>query len=255
MRRSNFLSKLFSFAIGLVPAAAAAQNGGTGAPRVGPPRGTVVVVGGGQIGPRVWAEFIEAAGGPDALIIDVPTAGGDSTYPSDWRGRDGLLAAGAKNVVVLHTIDRNVADADSFAAILRRAGRVVRGGQQWHLVDSYAGTRTERAFHDVLARGGVVGGSSAGASILASYLLRGARSGNSIVMDPEYDRGFGFLRGTAIDQHVVARDRLPTSRTPDPAAARPPRHLGGRGHRLGGSGGHGHHRGPQQGLRLRRAGP
>ncbi|MGE3614901.1 MAG: subclass B3 metallo-beta-lactamase [Gemmatimonadales bacterium] len=209
MRRSSFLGRLLSLAIGLVPAAAAAQNGAAG-PRVGPPRGTVVVVGGGQIGPRVWAEFIEAAGGPDALIIDVPTAGGDSAYPPDWRGRDALLRAGAKNVVVLHTIDRKVADSDSFAAIVQRAGGVwFEGGRQWHLVDSYAGTRTEQAFHGVLARGGVVGGSSAGASILASYLLRGARSGNAIVMDPEYDTGFGFLRGTAIDQHVVARDRLP----------------------------------------------
>jgi CubicO group peptidase (beta-lactamase class C family) len=61
----------------------------------------------------------------------------------------------------------------------------------------------------VLARGGVVGGSSAGASILASYLLRGAREGNTIIMAPGYEAGFAFLRGVAIDQHVVARERLP----------------------------------------------
>ena len=82
------------------------------------------------------------------------------------------------------------------------------GGRQWHLVDTYGGTRTERAFHDVLARGGVVGGTSAGASILSSYMLRGARSGNAVVMAPGYEVGFGFLRGVAIDQHVVARERL-----------------------------------------------
>ena len=75
-------------------------------------------------------------------------------------------------------------------------------------MDSYAGTKTERAFHDVLARGGVVGGSSAGASILSSYMLRGARAGNEIIMAPGYEDGFGFLRGVAIDQHVVARERL-----------------------------------------------
>ena len=179
------------------------------APRVGPPTGSVVVVGGGAQGPEIYARFIELAGGPDALIIDVPTAGGDSVYPPTWRGKRGLEAAGARNVVVLHTIDRAVADADSFVAPIRRAGGVwFEGGRQWHLVDSYAGTRTERAFHDVLARGGVVGGTSAGASILASYLLRGARSGNGIIMAPGYEQGFGFLRGVAIDQHVVARERL-----------------------------------------------
>src|SRR5258705_11557740 len=75
-------------------------------PRVGPPRGTVMVVGGGTQGPELYAKFIELAGGPDALIIDVPTAGGDSTYPADWRGTRGLRSAGARHVVVLHPVDR-----------------------------------------------------------------------------------------------------------------------------------------------------
>lgn len=178
-------------------------------PRVGPPKGTVIVVGGGQVGPDIWKRFIAAAGGPDALIIDVPTAGGDTVYPPSRRGPAGLYRAGAKNVVLLHTVDRKVADSDSFPALLAKAGGVwFEGGRQWHLVDSYAGTRTEQAFMAVLARGGVIGGSSAGASILASYLLRGARSGNTIIMAPGYEVGFGYLRGTAIDQHVVARERL-----------------------------------------------
>jgi cyanophycinase len=179
------------------------------AQHVGPPRGTVIVVGGGQMGPEILSRFIAAAGGPDALIVDVPTAGGDSVYPPDWRGGNALKRAGARQVVVLHTVDRRMADSDSFAAPLAKAGGVwFEGGRQWHLVDSYAGTKTERGFHEVLARGGVVGGSSAGASILASYLLRGARAGNAIIMAPGYETGFGFLRGVAIDQHVVARERL-----------------------------------------------
>jgi len=178
-------------------------------PSVGSPKGTVVVVGGGQIGPDILRRFIAAADGPDALIIDVPTAGGDSVYPPNWRGANALKRAGARNVIVLHTKDRRVADSDSFTAILKKAGGVwFEGGRQWHLVDSYAGTKTEIEFHQVLARGGVVGGSSAGASILSSYLLRGARSGNAIIMAPGYEKGFGFLRGVAIDQHVVARERL-----------------------------------------------
>ena len=177
--------------------------------KVGPAHGTVLVVGGGSLGPEVLGKFIELAGGPDAVIIDVPTAGGDSVYPADWQGTRSLRAAGAKHIVVLHTVDRKLADTDSFAAVIGKASGVwFEGGRQWHLVDSYAGTKTEKAFHDVLARGGVVGGSSAGASILASYLLRGAREGNTIIMAPGYEEGFGFLRGVAIDQHVVARERL-----------------------------------------------
>ncbi len=168
-----------------------------------------MVVGGGVVGPEIVARFIAAAGGPDALIIDVPTAGGDSVYPASYTGANFLKAGGARNVVFLHTTDKKVANSDEFVAPLARAGGVwFEGGRQWHLVDSYAGTKAEQGFHDVLARGGVVGGSSAGASILSSYMLRGARSGNETIMAPGYEVGFGFLRGVAIDQHVVARERL-----------------------------------------------
>ena len=177
---------------------------------VGPAHGTVIVVGGGSMGPEIYAKFIAAAGGPEALIVDVPTAGGDSVYTQDAPGTRGWKQAGAKNVYVLHTTDRKLADSDSFATILAKAGGVwFEGGRQYHLVDSYAGTKTERGFHDVLARGGVVGGSSAGASILGDFLVRGAPSNNNFIMDdPGYEKGFAFLRGVGIDQHVVARERL-----------------------------------------------
>jgi cyanophycinase len=197
------------FAVALVaPLALQAQKSTT---KVGPPRGTVIVVGGGGMGPELYSRFIQAAGGPDALIIDVPTAGGDSVYTQDAPGTRGWKQAGAKNIFVLHTKDRRLADSDSLAAIVAKAGGVwFEGGRQFHLVDSYGGTKTEQAFHDVLARGGVVGGSSAGASILGSFLVRGEPSNNNFIMDsPKYEKGFGFLRNVGIDQHVVARERLP----------------------------------------------
>ncbi|HVX38230.1 MAG TPA: Type 1 glutamine amidotransferase-like domain-containing protein [Gemmatimonadaceae bacterium] len=178
--------------------------------RVGPERGTVIVVGGGAMGPEITDRFIQAAGGPNALIVDIPTAGGAATYDQNAPGAKGLRRAGARNVVVLHTTDRKVADTDSFPSIIARAGGVwFEGGRQFHLVDSYAGTKTEQAFHDVLARGGVVGGSSAGASILGDFLVRGAPSNNNYIMDyPGYEKGFAFLRNVGIDQHVVARSRM-----------------------------------------------
>jgi cyanophycinase len=201
----------------VVIAACAAPHGGAnvaaapnGTPRVGPAHGSVIVVGGGAMGPEVYAKFIELAGGPDAVIVDVPTAGGDSVYPATWRGADGFKTAGAKHVVVLHTINRKLADTDSFIAPLKTAGAVwFEGGRQFHLVDSYAGTKTEIAFREVLERGGVIGGSSAGASILSSYMVRGAPSNDNFIMSyPGYEKAFGYLRGVGIDQHVVARERL-----------------------------------------------
>jgi len=82
------------------------------------------------------------------------------------------------------------------------------GGRQWRLVDAYLDTNIEELFHDVLRRGGVIGGTSAGATIQGEYLVRGNPLGNSEVVAEGYERGFGFLPGVAIDQHFTQRERL-----------------------------------------------
>lgn len=205
MHRRSVSPACVALAFALLPAVLSAQ-----APRVGPPRGTVVVVGGGTMGPEIYQAFITAAGGPEALIVIVPNAGGAESYPQDGPGTRGWKAAGARNLYTYFTKDRKVADSDTFVAVLKRAGGVwFEGGRQFRLVDAYAGTKTEVAFREVLARGGVVGGSSAGASILGDFLVRGAPSNNNFIMHfPGYEKGFAYLKNTGVDQHVVARDRL-----------------------------------------------
>ena len=162
------------------------------------------------MGPEIYRAFIDAAGGNDSLVVTVPNAGGGDNYPQDGPSTRGWKQAGASRVHTYFTKDRAVADADSFVAVLQRAGGVwFEGGRQFRLVDAYAGTRSEAAFRAVLERGGVVGGSSAGASILGDFLVRGAPSNNNLIMDyPGYQKGFAYLAGVGIDQHVVARERL-----------------------------------------------
>jgi cyanophycinase len=111
-------------------------------------------------------------------------------------------------LTVLHTNDRATADSEAFAAPLRSATAVwFAGGRQWRLVDAYAGTRTEQALRGVLDRGGLIAGTSAGATIQGSYLVRGAPAGNAILMSPGHEAGFGYLTNVAVDQHVIARHR------------------------------------------------
>lgn len=212
MRRAAVLLIACTVAAGSVAACSRATARGaaplSASTSVAPATGHLVVVGGGQIAPAIVARFVELAGGPDAPIVVIPTAGEDSVYPSNWSGLGMFTRAGARNLTVIHTRDRRLAESDSFVTILRRARGVwFPGGRQWRLVDSYLGTRSERELHALLARGGVIGGTSAGASILASYLVRGAREGNTRMMAPGYEQGFGFLRGVAVDQHVGARKR------------------------------------------------
>lgn len=183
----------------------------------GPPRGTLLIVGGGRLdGTGILEKFIELAGGPEATVIIVPTAGGN-------RERDGgirqykeeevvapWVARGLKNVRMLHTHDPTVADTEEFVKHLRQANAVwFNGGRQWNIVDSYANTLTYREFHKVLERGGIIGGSSAGATIQGEYLVRGDTSGPNVMMtqEPNHQEAFKFLRQTAIDQHINARNR------------------------------------------------
>jgi len=174
-------------------------------PQVGPANGSLVIVGGGKIMPSISARFIELAGGHDAKVVYIPTASGDEVLANN-AGKPPQLF-GLKNVTVLHTRDRHVADTEDFAAPLRQATGVwLGGGQQSRLANAYSGTLTLKEIWKVLERGGVVGGSSAGASIQASYLV-GATEGEGGAVANAYDAGFGFLKNTAIDQHVNARRR------------------------------------------------
>jgi len=178
-------------------------------PLHGPPSGRLMIIG-GSASRANYEMFVELAGGPEAKIVVVPTAGGRTQYDGEAIRQRWVERYGTRNVHVLHTTDRAVADSDSFARVLYDADAVYfLGGRQWRLVDAYAGTRTEQAFHELLERGGLVAGSSAGASIQASFLARGAEEGNRLMIapEPEHRAGFGFLRGAAVDQHIDRRDR------------------------------------------------
>ena len=184
----------------------------------GPATGTLVIVGGGSMaGTGIMERFIELGGGAEeGRFVVVPTAGGNYDREGDLRvfDEDQVLASwrehGVMNVSMLHTHDAKLADTEAFSADLAQATAVwFNGGRQWNIVDSYAGTRTYDLFHAVLERGGVIGGSSAGATIQGEYLVRGATEGSQIVMTDEenHQLGFEFLRKSAIDQHINARMR------------------------------------------------
>jgi cyanophycinase len=108
---------------------------------------------------------------------------------------------------MIHTRDRRVADSEAFVAPLREARGVwFPGGRHWRLADAYLRTRTHGALREVLARGGVIGGTSAGATILGSFMVRGDTRGNTIMVG-DHVEGMGFLKNVTIDQHLLRRNR------------------------------------------------
>jgi cyanophycinase len=177
------------------------------APKVGPATGALVVDGGGETAETI-RRFVALAGGMESPVVLIPTASESEQIDLKQAERAFVRRFGFKHVTVLHTRDRAEADKEEFAAPLKGARAVwFAGGRQWRLVDSYLGTRTQREIEAVLSRGGVIGGSSAGATIQGSYLLRGARAGNHIMMAKGYEEGFGYLKGVTVDQHLIVRRR------------------------------------------------
>ena len=173
----------------------------------GPAEGSLVIVGGAMRDPAILERFIDLAGGPDVPIVVVPTAGGRDEYDEHWSGLRSFREAGLKRVSLLHTYDRAVANSEEFVKpLLEARGVFFSGGRQWRLADAYLDTRTHRELHALLDRGGVIGGSSAGATIQGSFLARGDTSGNSIMIG-DHTEGMGFLKNVAIDQHLIKRNR------------------------------------------------
>ena len=110
---------------------------------------------------------------------------------------------GVKDVTFLHTRDRKTADSEDFIKPLQRATAVwIGGGSQSNLADAYANTAVEREIKAVIERGGVVGGTSAGAAIQSHVMIA---SGKSV---PKMREGFDLLPHAIIDQHFLKRNRM-----------------------------------------------
>ncbi|MCH8150731.1 MAG: cyanophycinase [Planctomycetes bacterium] len=172
--------------------------------------GTLIIVGGGGMPKGLMDRFVELAGGVDkARLVYVPCSERD-TLSDQQRTVQAWQRMGVKHATFIHTKDRIKANSDQeFLAPLKDAtGIWFGGGRQWNFADSYYGTKAHELMKDVVRRGGVVGGSSAGASIQARYLARATPIENFDIMAPGYERGgLGFISGVAIDQHFSQRGR------------------------------------------------
>ncbi|TVS04178.1 MAG: cyanophycinase [Phycisphaerales bacterium] len=170
--------------------------------------GSLVIAGGSGLGDEIFGAFRELAGFGPASVVVIPTASDradredyDQTLVRQWRAR------GFEWVTVLHTRNREVADTEAFASAIARADAVwFGGGQQSRLAQSYLGTKVEAELHKLLERGGVIGGSSAGAAIQSSVMITG---GNP---EARVGEGIDLLRGCVVDQHFSERNRQPRLR-------------------------------------------
>ncbi|UWX55065.1 cyanophycinase [Maribacter litopenaei] len=152
---------------------------------------------------------MESIGGADAPIVVIPTAVSSEVLSEEFlrNYRQRFVESGFNNVTVLHTRDPREANTDEFVEPIKNAqGVIFSGGRQWRHADSYLNTKAHTEFLNLLDRGGVIAGGSAGATIQGSYLARGDSNGNTKMMG-DHEVGLGFIKNVAIDQHLLKRNR------------------------------------------------
>lgn len=175
----------------------------------GPENGTLLIIGGNAgAATDIWNKFTTLAGGKEKAVVVVVTAASGDSAAFDYKDVEIVKKqTGIKNVTLLHTDNLQEANSEKFIEPIKKASAVYFvGGRQWRIADVYLNTLTHKAFQDVLKRGGVIAGSSAGATIQGSFLWRGDTQGAEILIG-DHTQGLGFLKNAAIDQHLLRRNR------------------------------------------------
>ena len=166
-------------------------------------QGAVVVVGGGTTVPEIVTTTLELAGGKGAAVVAVlpqssaePDAGVASVKM--W------LDAGAKEAVNVSFADPAVA-----TAVLNRATLIwMPGGDQNRFMKAIDGTGLDDLIRARHAAGAVVGGTSAGAAVLATEMFTGDADLKALTAGATITtRGLGVLPDLLIDQHFLKRQR------------------------------------------------
>jgi cyanophycinase len=175
------------------------------------PAGVLVVIGGAEdkLGRRtVLSRFADLAGGTSARIVVVPTASSLGSELFELYASV-FTALGVAEVAQVRPRSREDAeDPATWSALQRATGVFMTGGNQLKLSAVVAGTAFERAMHAAYARGVVVGGTSAGASVVSEHMVAlGSGGATPKHRMSQLAAGLGLLRGVVIDQHFDQRNR------------------------------------------------
>lgn len=170
-------------------------------------KGKLIIIGGGSIPDSLFSFFANYMGGKDQPIVYIPTATTDEEYIQKGEHLIKFSSRGFTNLSTIHTRNKKEADDPKNLALMRNAkGLYFGGGDQQLIANAYAGTKLYDEFIALLNRGGVIMGTSAGATIMGSLMV-GGDARDDISKKYAFNPAFSFMTNTALDQHVLARNR------------------------------------------------
>jgi cyanophycinase len=112
--------------------------------------------------------------------------------------------------VELYVEDRSEAgDEDKLRILDEAAGIFFSGGDQLRITSQIGDSRIEEKVRALFERGGVVAGTSAGASVMSeTMLIKGTSQETHRIGDLHMAPGMGLIRNVIIDQHFAERGRF-----------------------------------------------
>jgi cyanophycinase len=170
-------------------------------------KGKLIIVGGGNMPDSLFTFFANYCGGKDQSIVYIPTATTDEQYIKEGGHLVKFTSRGFTNLSTIHTRDKVKADDPKNIELVRNAkGIFFGGGDQDLIAAAYGGTQLYKEFIALLERGGVIMGTSAGATIMGSLLV-GGDARKDLTKSYPFQPAFSFVKNMAIDQHVLVRNR------------------------------------------------
>jgi cyanophycinase len=174
--------------------------------------GGMALMGGGLDIDAAFAWMNGRSGGGDFLVI---RSSGTDAY-NQWVYDMGGVNSAATMIIK----NRNGAFDPVVAQTIRDAEALfIAGGDQSVYVADWKGTPVEDAIHDVVARGGVIGGTSAGLAVMGEFVYtgeNGSATSSGTLANP-FNRYVTLTRdflvlpdmgGKLTDSHFVERDRM-----------------------------------------------
>ncbi|NDD29095.1 MAG: cyanophycinase [Proteobacteria bacterium] len=175
-------------------------------------KGSLFIIGGAEDkkgAMRVLRRFVELCGGSSASIGVLATAKPHSPQAADvyvelFRG------LGVRDVYAMPIMSRNDAFNPKYVRFMEQlTGAFFTGGNQLALTSAIGGTTLSQALYRMYERGGVVGGTSAGASAVSRHMIMSGTTG----LSPRKGKvmvgaGLGLLKNVVVDQHFSARRRI-----------------------------------------------
>jgi cyanophycinase len=170
-------------------------------------KGKLIIVGGGSMPDSLFEFFAAHCGGKNEPIVYIPTATKDEKYIQEGGHLVKFTSRGFTNLSTIHTRDKAKADAPEFIALMRKAkGIFFGGGDQDLIAEAYGGTQLYQEMLALLDRGGVIMGTSAGATIMGALLV-GGDARKDLTKYYSFKPAFSFIQKVDIDQHVLVRNR------------------------------------------------